>query len=953
MQICSASNTGDSIGRKSARIELNNVTTGLKFSCRGSNYSISKSIKNKNRNHEIKYSDLTLLRGIKPFLLADTIENEVSILDNFIQYHNNLFDIQYINDDSGLRQNIILNKKPVGEGKLNLHYTIKGNVFPQLIDNRILFYQSDNKKNAILQLTDFNVWDVFGKKIPAQFQLSYSNKGEPILIMEIDDINATYPLFIDPLNTDPVWKKEGEYSGFRFGERAEIVGDVNGDNFDDIMVSAPEFSYPTSDEGIVYLYLGSASGPSTSPDWSYHGDQFYGVFGRCISGGGDINGDGYDDVIIGTPKYSINVAADGVAFLFYGGPDGLSELPEWYATSSIIDSRFGFSINSDGDFNNDGFSDIIIGMSMENDDLYYFEAERKVFIYYGSPDGPQWEADVVLSAPDSNIYYGQSITSANINGDDYDDVIISGSNYRPGPASPSMLVYLGSAAGISGEVYQDYFNSKSIQLVENAGDVNNDGYEDIIALREYPVLFTGSATGLSEQPIWTFVTTTWPGSQCLEGVGDINLDGYDDVMIGSSYYAGHIGSESSTFLLFFGREAGLSDFPVWWNYLSGSAGSENNSISVSGKGDINNDNYPDILTGLASTETASGIVGSVSLFQGGKMAYDIIYEPDTTLQGFTGSLVFGSGTTPLGDIDMDGYDDLAIGAEAYDDEFSTEGFIKIYKGSATGLSPIADLTIEGDYYSAHLGKSVCAPGDITNDGYDDLLAQANNYLGALPSSGRIYLFSGGPDGFDSIPDFSYSGTFTDGNFGDQIKKIGDVNGDGINDFITNEPGYDGGQTDEGRILVYYGAAPYPSATPSWTFENNIIYSELGNISGYGDINNDGYDDIIAATVNFITGSEGGRAYIFLGSASGLPATPSWVKSGTQSAEYYGQNIKIIPDINNDEFDDVIISTSEYDGIFDKSGKIEIYFGSPLGISMTPNILMEGDSIIHGIGVLDE
>ena len=178
MQICSASNTGDSIGRKSARIELNNVTTGLKFSCRGSNYSISKSIKNKNRNHEIKYSDLTLLRGIKPFLLADTIENEVSILDNFIQYHNNLFDIQYINDDSGLRQNIILNKKPVGEGKLNLHYTIKGNVFPQLIDNRILFYQSDNKKNAILQLTDFNVWDVFGKKIPAQFQLSYSNKGD-------------------------------------------------------------------------------------------------------------------------------------------------------------------------------------------------------------------------------------------------------------------------------------------------------------------------------------------------------------------------------------------------------------------------------------------------------------------------------------------------------------------------------------------------------------------------------------------------------------------------------------------------------------------------------------------------------------------------------------------------------------------------------------------------------
>lgn len=80
--------------------------------------------------------------------------------------------------------------------------------------------------------------------------------------MEIDDINATYPLFIDPLNTDPVWKKEGEYSGFRFGERAEIVGDVNGDNFDDIMVSAPEFSYPTSDEGIVYLYLDQPVAPA-------------------------------------------------------------------------------------------------------------------------------------------------------------------------------------------------------------------------------------------------------------------------------------------------------------------------------------------------------------------------------------------------------------------------------------------------------------------------------------------------------------------------------------------------------------------------------------------------------------------------------------------------------------------------------------------------------------------
>lgn len=96
------------------------------------------------------------------------------------------------------------------------------------------------------------------------------------------------------------------------------------------------------------------------------------------------------------------------------------------------------------------------------------------------------------------------------------------------------------------------------------------------------------------------------------------------------------------------------------------------------------------------------------------------------------------------------------------------------------------------------------------------------------------------------------------------------------------------------------------------------------MAGKGDINNDGYNDMICSAPAFVGGMEGGRAYVFYGSATGLATTPGWVKSGMASADYYGQSISIAGNLNGDQFDDVVVSTSEFDDVLNEVGRVDIF-----------------------------
>src|SRR5262249_31525458 len=142
---------------------------------------------------------------------------------------------------------------------------------------------------------------------------------------------AVYPIVVDPLTTSAVWTAESDQDHANFGFSVATAGDVNGDGYSDVIVSAPYFSNGETDEGRVYLYLGSASGLSTTPAWTAESNQAGAVFGLSVASAGDVNGDGYSDVIVGAPNYTNGQNGEGRAFVFLGSASGLAASPAWTA----------------------------------------------------------------------------------------------------------------------------------------------------------------------------------------------------------------------------------------------------------------------------------------------------------------------------------------------------------------------------------------------------------------------------------------------------------------------------------------------------------------------------------------------------------------------------------------------------------------------------------------------
>src|SRR5207247_1374456 len=145
------------------------------------------------------------------------------------------------------------------------------------------------------------------------------------------------------------------------------AGDVNGDGFDDVIVGAPGYSGSAEEEGAAFLWYGSSTDPKrpagsmSNFDWMVTGGQAHARFGFSVASAGDVNGDGYADVIIGAPQYSNGQEREGRAFLYLGSKDGLARSPAWTAESDQIGAQLGWSVASAGDFNGDGFSDVLVG----------------------------------------------------------------------------------------------------------------------------------------------------------------------------------------------------------------------------------------------------------------------------------------------------------------------------------------------------------------------------------------------------------------------------------------------------------------------------------------------------------------------------------------------------------------------------------------------------------------
>ena len=538
--------------------------------------------------------------------------------------------------------------------------------------------------------------------------------------IEVEDAGAAYPLVIDPLLTntaDSLIDSNVPDSGI---PHVAPAGDVNGDGYDDVMIGP----------GYAYVFMGSASGIASG------GLDAAAVelqrltpsdnFGRGMAGAGDVNGDGYDDVIVG--NYFDIYNPGGWAGIFWGSASG-----------TTVTANHGS-------------------------------------IWSGAMDG---------------FVYGGIVSVAgagDVNGDGYDDVILSTTRTKDDAREGVAAVFLGSAAGI-----------------------------DFVYVFQADTLITWPQGPLDEHV---------PSS--VAGAGDVNGDGYDDVIVGAPEFHLDGGSTSGVAMVFHGSASGIASrnfgdtlLTVDDYYYKAGFGE-----SVSGAGDVNGDGYDDVIVGAPRLGIGAAFVylGSAS-----GIPDSLSYESPTAIpieSDQPDASDFGWSVAGAGDVNGDGHDDVIVGAPYYDAGQQDEGAAFVFLGNETGISTrttgSAYARLESDQSFAYLGVGVAGAGDVNGDGLDDVITTSWAYDAGEANEGAAFVYLGQADAdgdgyansFDADFDQNGGSGLTDfGTFRFCYGRTIPVSGGPADDPTCAESDMDGdgvvGPADFGLFRSEFGTPPGP------------------------------------------------------------------------------------------------------------------------------------------------
>jgi hypothetical protein len=387
------------------------------------------------------------------------------------------------------------------------------------------------------------------------------------------------------------------------------VPDFDGDGFADVVVGATDFS----NSGHVLVYRGGTGGLSAAPSVTLDS------FGSSLASAGDVNGDGYADLLVGAPSAGVPVSKDdGVVFVYLGGPGGISGSPAATLSQGNGTGLFGQSVASAGDVDGDGYADVIVAdpcaLAFTEPDGTSFCDPRgepsSVYLYRGGPSGVASVPAAVLQMPQGAApRFGWSVASAgDLNGDGHGDVVI-GTTCDSMTCTPSALVYLGHAGGLEGPVATlDAGGHASSMLLGGAGDVDGDGRADILVLSQCAGLsgppycvpgpaqvYPGTDTGVASSPIAELSLPDAGRSVFVAAmVGDVFGDGLADVLIGDPYGGDDMGQ------VYLYRGAAGAPLPLVGPTLVNPVGLPRLlqfGSPIAGAGDVDGDGFADVLVG--------------------------------------------------------------------------------------------------------------------------------------------------------------------------------------------------------------------------------------------------------------------------------------------------------------------------------------------------------------------
>jgi hypothetical protein len=168
------------------------------------------------------------------------------------------------------------------------------------------------------------------------------------------------------------------------GVSVSSAGDVNGDGYSDVIVGAFQYNNGQTDEGPPLFIMARPQGSVPLRATMIESNQAFAFMGNSVASAGDVNGDGYSDVIVGAYQYDNGETGEGAAFVYHGSATGISTTAAATLESNQAGAQMGASVASAGDVNGDGYSDVIVG-------AYGYDNgqtdEGAAFIYHGSAAG--------------------------------------------------------------------------------------------------------------------------------------------------------------------------------------------------------------------------------------------------------------------------------------------------------------------------------------------------------------------------------------------------------------------------------------------------------------------------------------------------------------------------------------------------------------------------------------
>ncbi|HEX8258554.1 MAG TPA: hypothetical protein VF589_13060, partial [Allosphingosinicella sp.] len=480
--------------------------------------------------------------------------------------------------------------------------------------------------------------------------------------------------------------------------------------------------------------------------------------------------------------------------------------------------------------------------------------------------------------------------------------------------------------------------------------------------------------------------------------GDVNKDGFDDIIV-SAPFGDSGGEDAGEVYVVFGKAGGfgtvdLSSLTAAQGFaINGDGLNDYAGQSVAGAGDLNGDGFADIVIGAAKNDDGGDGAGAAYVIFGKASGFATVDLGALAAgEGFTitGDEIqdrAGHSVSSAGDVNGDGIDDLIVGAPGSDDGGASAGQAYVIYGKSAGLgnvdlgalTPADGFALIGDADGDDAGWSVASAGDVNGDGVGDIIMSAYYGNDGGGKSGESYVIFGKPGGHDTIDlsalssgdgfkivgsGYSYTGPtpYTKVYFGaDRVSGGSDINGDGFDDLLVGSPRST--EYGDGTVSVIFGkAGGFGTIHLGQLSYNQGIHVYGGQDGGFdmsaaGDVNGDGFDDFIVGAPGADDGGiDAGNAYVIYGredpdwvSLRSLGPTEGFLIQGDQGGDMAGRSVSGGGDVNGDGFADIVVGAPYGDDGGASAGEAYVIFGAAPTTGVTRIGSAIGQTIRGGIG----